>query len=155
MSDLEVSLENILKSKKAAPPPPANGPANSQADSTQLLPQAFAHATPPPVAPPTLAVSTEHAEPEAQQEQQEEVKETTAEPAVHFGGLSKEFLQSMQSALEQLNYDMASADLVAQLAGGLICFVKTGVLQPSNVCKGSPELFRGGAYIPILLCVNR
>lgn len=85
------------------------------------LPQAEAQTYAMPLHPPSAArpematvadttdTTTLTPQPDVQQIHQDK-------PAIGFGGLSNEFLLSMQSALEKLGYDLSSTDLMAQLA---------------------------------------
>jgi hypothetical protein len=120
LSDLQHSLDGLLKSK-ALPPQTAT---LATTDLPQLGAQAPAHAhtfaapTPPPPVSDLQLAPVSHPDAAAPlQEDEWEVVEAKAKPAASFGGLSSEFLKSMQSALEQLGYDLTSSTLMAQLAG--------------------------------------
>lgn len=130
-SDLRLSLDNFLSSKKVAPPtataptlsnPQMNGlPSQSLPLPSAPLPTAMAHVTAAarsePVevtvdeielAPPTVSEAT--LTDMAHVSNQENLP-----PAGSFGGLSNEFLSGMQVGLEGLGYDLTSDSIMQQL----------------------------------------
>lgn len=120
--DLEASLAEFLDSKTSAPPAASsnNGGVFGLWNGQPMAPPPQQQQGPP--APPAvdkgvavpLAVGQDVA---MEEDEEEEEQPPTMKPPGGFGGLSNEFLSDMQAALEALEYDLSSADIMQQLAG--------------------------------------